>query len=70
METKATISRPESRSGRYSQGGTTREQRCSELAMTGAASDRRNERSKAIAKAELRVGRIIEADNIQALGDK
>ena len=35
METEATISRPESRSGRYSQGGTTREQRCSESAMLG-----------------------------------
>ena len=36
-EPEGTISRPEGRSGRYSQGGTTREQRCSESAMIGDA---------------------------------
>ena len=38
--------------------------------MTGDASDGGNERSNAIAKATFRVGSIIEAAYIPALGEK
>lgn len=38
-QAEVVISRPADRRGRYSQGGTTREQRCSELTMLWGASD-------------------------------
>lgn len=59
---ESTIYRPEYRSGRYSQGGTTREQRCSDLAMTGGAERRTEGAVKSHCKSHIPGG----VDNIAA----